>query len=145
MLGWYDVKSTVDIPSTPGFTMSIRSKLRSTCLIFILVSGAVLRGQSRDNAIGGSGSLRQHYNDAQKLQQAGNLSGAADQYRAFLSDALGQLAVGYLLVPDYSQAAPLFDEALTLEPDSPSLLLDYARTTFMMGDLDHAKTLATEF
>ena len=52
---------------------------------------------------------------------------------------------GTVSCADYTQAAPLFDEALTLEPDSPSLLLDYARTALMLGDLAHAKTLATEF
>jgi tetratricopeptide (TPR) repeat protein len=125
--------------------MSIRSKLRSTCLLLILISAATLYGQTRDNGSAGDGSLRQHYNDAQKLQQMGKLSEAAGEYRAFLADALGELAAGYALVPDYALAAPLFDEALTLEPDSPSLLLDYARTALLQGDLAHAKTLATEF
>lgn len=124
--------------------MSIRSKLRSTSLIFLLLSAATLRGQTGNESID-SGSLRQHYNDAQKLQQMGKLSEAAEQYRAFLADALGELAIGYVLVPDYTHAAPLLDEALTLEPDSPSLLLDYARTALVMGDLGHAETLATEF
>jgi tetratricopeptide (TPR) repeat protein len=89
--------------------------------------------------------LRQHYDDAQKLQQMGNLSEAAQHYRAFLADALGELAIGYVLLPDYTLAAPLFDEALTLEPDSPTLLLDYARTALVQGDLAHAKTLAAEY
>ena len=89
--------------------------------------------------------LQQHYNEAQTLQQTGKLTEAAEQYRAFLADALGELAIGYALVPDYSQAAPLFDEALALEPDSASLLLDYARTALVLGDLDHARTLASEF
>ncbi len=53
--------------------------------------------------------------------------------------------MGYGLVQDYTHAAPLFDEALTLQPDSPTLLLDYARTALTLGDLAHAKTLATEF
>jgi tetratricopeptide (TPR) repeat protein len=79
------------------------------------------------------------------LQQTGKLSEAAEQYRAFLAEALGELAMGYGVVRDYGQAAPLFDEALALEPDSPSLLLDYARTALMLGDFAHAKTLATEF
>jgi tetratricopeptide (TPR) repeat protein len=89
--------------------------------------------------------LQQHYNDAQQLQRVGKLNEAAEQYRAFLADALGELAVGYGIVQDYTHAAPLFDEALTLEPGSPSLLLDYARTALMLGDLAHAETLATEF
>jgi tetratricopeptide (TPR) repeat protein len=109
------------------------------------MTAAVLRGQTGDNGAVGSGSLRQHLNEAQELQRTGRPSEAAEQYRAFLADALGELAMGYGLVRDYAQAAPLFDEALTLEPDSPSLLLDYARTALVLGDLGHARTLATEF
>ena len=125
--------------------MSIRSKLRSTSFIFLLLSAATLYGQAGNHESVSSGSLRQHYDDAQKFQQMGKLSEAAEQYRAFLADALGELAIGYVLVPDYKHAAPLFDEALTLKPDSPALLLDYARTALVLGDLAHAETLATEF
>jgi tetratricopeptide (TPR) repeat protein len=125
--------------------MSIRFKRRRTYLIFILISAASLCGQIKSNGTGGSESLRQHYDHAQELQQAGKLSEAAEQYRAFLADALGELANGYGLVKDYAHAAPLFDEALTLNPASPSLLLDYARTALVLGDLAHAKTLAMEF
>ena len=114
-------------------------------LLLILISAAALCGQTGHNGSVGSESLQQHYNDAQELQRTGKLNEAAEQYRAFLADALGELAMGYGLVRDYAQAAPLFDEALTLEPDSPSLLLDYARTALALGDLAHAKTLATEF
>ena len=136
---WYDVKSI------PGFIMPIRFKRRGTFLIFLLTCVAILPAQTANKGAVGSGSLQQHYNNAQTLQQAGKLSEAAEQYRAFLADALGELAMGYSLVRDYAQAAPLFDEALTLEPGSPSLLLDYARTALALGDLAHAKTLATEF
>jgi tetratricopeptide (TPR) repeat protein len=75
----------------------------------------------------------------------GRLSEAAEQYRAFLADALGELAIGYGLARDYKHAASVFDEALTLEPGSPSLLLEYAQTALVLGDLDHAKTLAAKF
>ena len=125
--------------------MSIRFKRRSIFLILLLVSAAALEGQTGGKKAVGSPSLRQHYNDAQELQRSGRLSEAAEQYREFLADALGELAMGYGLVRDYAQAAPLFDDALTLQPNSPSLLLDYARTALALGDLAHAKTLATEF
>ena len=144
--GWYDLKSIVDIsPFLPCFIMPIRFNLRRTSAIFLLISAATLVGQTRNDGSAGDGSLQRHYKDALELQQAGNLTEAANQYRAFLADALGQLATGYALVPDYSNAAPLFDEALALEPDSPSLLLDSARTALLMGDLEHARTLATAF
>ena len=125
--------------------MSSRSTLRGASLIFLMISAAVVCGQTRDRVSVDSVPLQQHYNDAQKLQQMGKLSEAAEQFRAFLADALGELAIGYVLVPDYTRAAPLFDEALTLEPDSSSWLLDYARTALVLGDLDRAKTLATKF
>ncbi len=125
--------------------MSIRFKLRGIYLTLLLIFSATLCGEAQNHESSDSGSLRQHYNDAQKLQQVGKLSEAAEQYRAFLADALGELAIGYSLVPDYTHAAPLFDEALSLEPDSPSLLLDYAQTALAQSDLAHAKTLATEF
>jgi tetratricopeptide (TPR) repeat protein len=144
MAGWYDGKSMAGATLIPGLTMSFRSVL-SVFFISISMCAAVLRGQTAGPKPAGDGLLRQHYNDAQKLQLMGKLSDAAEQYRAFLASALGELAIGYVLVPDYTQAAPLFQEALTLQPDSPSLLLDYARTALLMGDLDPAKTLATEF
>lgn len=120
--------------------MPIRTRLRDVLIIFTLISTAGLYGQTGD-----SQSLRQRYNHAQELQQAGKLNEAAEQYRAFLADALGELAMGYGQAKDYAGAAPLFDEALTLEPASQSLLLDYAQTAQVLSDPDHAKTLAAEF
>jgi tetratricopeptide (TPR) repeat protein len=135
---------SIFFPSIPGFIMHIRLKLRGTGLILLLSSAPALGLQSGDHGSADE-PLRQHYNSAQELQRAGKLNDAAEQYRAFLADALGELAIGYILVPDYTQAAPLFDEALSLEPDSQSLLLDYGRAALVSGDLDHARTLATEF
>ena len=143
--GWYDLKSTVDIPSIPWLhhvhPIQTPWHIPSSHIDFCC---GPLRAD-REQWSRRQRSLRQHYNDAQELQRTGKLSEAAEQYRAFLADALGELAIGYGLARDYTQAAPLFDEALTLEPDSPSLLLDYARTALALGDLAHAKTLATEF
>ena len=142
---WYDVKSTMAIPSIPGFIMSLRSELRGTCLVFLWISAATLCGQAGNKVAPENDSLRQHYTQAQKFQRAGKLSEAAEQYRTFLADALGELALGYGQLQDYTHAAPLFDEALALQSRSPTLLLDYARTALLLGDFAHAKTLATEF
>jgi len=125
--------------------MCIRSRLRSVFLILLIISATDLYGQHGNSISAGDGLLRQDYRNAHELQRAGKLNDAAEQYRAFLADALAQLATGYALVPDYPRAAPLFDEALALEPRSPSLLLEYAHTALALGDVTHAKTLATEF
>lgn len=119
--------------------MSFRLRFRGTLLV-LLLAWAVVRGQTQSNP-----SLIANYNEAQESQRSGKLSEAADKYRAFLAHALGTLATEYSYARDYAQAAPLFDEALALEPHSPSLLLDYARAALTLGDLEHARTLATEF
>ncbi len=125
--------------------MFFRSELRAACVGLALISAATLLAQTAGRGSSGEENLQKQYDKAQELQGAGKLAEAAGQYRVFLAEALGELALGYAIVPDYARAAPLFDEALALEPDSPSLLLDYARLALTMGDLAHAKTLAAEF
>jgi tetratricopeptide (TPR) repeat protein len=88
--------------------------------------------------------LQQHYDDAQKFQASGNLPQAARQYRIFIADALGQLAIEHARIEDYEKAAPLFDEALRLAPSSPTLQIEYAQAAFVHGDLSRAKSLAEE-
>jgi len=117
-----------------------QSKLRGAYLIFLLISAAPLRGQINNHE-----ALQRHLVDAQQVQRTGKLSEAAEQYRAFLADALGELAMGYGVARNYTRAAALFEEALALQPNSSALLLDSARAALMTGDLAHAKTLATEF
>jgi len=124
--------------------MSVRHKLRGPQIILIFIA-VLFQAQSQTRKPDSNGPLQQHLADAQELQRAGKLNEAAGQYRAFLADALGELAMGYGLAGDYTHAAPLFDEALALKPDSPSLLLDYARMALTLGDLNRAKTLASEF
>src|ERR1700744_526161 len=130
--------------SNRGPNMFLRSGVRGVCLGLALVSAATLLGQTRNLGSTGQGTLQKTFDQAQEFQRVGKLSEAAGQYRAFLAEALGELAVGYAVVPDYARSAPLFDEALSLEPSS-TLLLDYARTALTMGDIAHAKTLAAEF
>lgn len=124
--------------------MSARSELRAAFLICILLSAALF-GQALEKGSEKNETLQQHYIHAQELQQAGKLNDAANEYREFLADAFDELAMGYGLARDLQHTAPLFENALILEPDSPTLLLDYARTALTLGDLDHAKALATEF
>ncbi|WP_251106790.1 tetratricopeptide repeat protein [Alloacidobacterium dinghuense] len=134
-----------DRPSSVGFIMPLRRNPLGICLCFTVFSVATHGAQTGNSKSVKTGSLQQHYDAAQEFQRTGKLSEAAEQYRAFLADALGKLAIGYGLAQDYSNAAPLFDEALALDSDSRSLLLDYARTAFMLGEFAHAKTLATEY
>ena len=130
--------------SSRGPDTFLRSGVRGVCLGLALISAATFLGQTSGLGSAGGATLQKQYDEAQEFQRVGKLSEAAGHYRAFLADALAELAVGYAVVPDYTHSAPLFDEALSLDP-SPTLLLDYARTALTMGDFAHAKTLANEF
>jgi tetratricopeptide (TPR) repeat protein len=120
------------------------AKLLGAILVLLLFADVGLQGQATGKRPAVD-ALGRHYDRAEKLQQTGKLSDAAQEYRAFLAGALGELAMGYGLARDYRHAAPLFDASLALEPDSAELLLNYARTALVLGDLDRAKTLAANF
>ncbi len=112
-------------------------------LLGAFVSGAIAQapaaGQPDVGAI-----LRRHYDAAQSFQSQGRLPQATAEYRLFLGDALAELALGEAQQGDYAKAAPYFDGALALEPNSPQLRLDYARAAMDFGDFDHARTLARQ-
>jgi len=112
------------------------------CSLFaVLFLTAVLPAQSED-ANGGSAALRQHMDAAHRAERAGNLDEAAVQYRAFLAQALDQLAIDHAQLGDYTKTVAYFDEALALTPDALALHRDYAIAALQAGDLQRAETLA---
>lgn len=127
----------------------IRSTISVLCaalLLVVLPCPQVKAQQQLSRKAGAlSSNLQQHYDTAQRLQQSGDFQHAAQEYRIFLADVLGQLAVGQSRAGDYSKAASLFDDALVLVPNSPELLLAYARSALSLGDPAHAETLARKF
>jgi tetratricopeptide (TPR) repeat protein len=86
--------------------------------------------------------LRRHYDQAQAAQAAENLPEAAHQYRIFIADALGEMALQYAHLGEYSQAAPLFDETLLLAPKSPGLKVSYAQAALDAREYSRARTVA---
>jgi tetratricopeptide (TPR) repeat protein len=122
-------------------SMSIQRKLVIVGAILVLGPAAAPQAMSR-TAQAGDSTLKDRYNAALRFQKAGDLDRAATEYRAFLADAVGQLAAGHAYLDDYAKAAPLFDEALALAPDSASLRLEYARSALLAADYPHAETLA---
>lgn len=121
--------------------MLISVKLIAWGALTGLSMGIVTQAQSKRTEPAGS-DLQSHYAAAQRFQQKGNPEAAAREYRIFLSDAQGELAVGHTGVGDYSKAASLFDDALALQPNSPVLRLRYASTALKMGNFQRAESLA---
>lgn len=98
----------------------------------------VLSAQSKTE----SPSLRQQIDAAHRAEQAGNPEEAAKHYRAFLAQALDQLAIGDAQRGDYPGTTAYFDEALALTPDALPLRRDYATAALQAGDLQRAETQA---
>lgn len=103
----------------------------------------IAHAQAKDDSASQS-VLQKHYDDAQKFQASGDLPQAARQYRIFIADALDELAIAYAHIEDYDKAAPLFDEALKLAPNSPALQIEYAQAALTHGELSRARSLSEE-
>ncbi len=114
-------------------------------LAAVLLCSVVAAAQAPANDQQAKGpSLQSLYEAAQQAQKTGDLTKAAQNYRAFLAEALRQLANSNAHVGAYGRAAALFDEALALSPHSPSLERDYAAAELDAGDLKRAESLARE-
>jgi len=109
--------------------------------VFAVPFFAAVIPTQRKNADPESAALRQHMDAAHRAERAGNLDEAAGHYRAFLAQALDQLALEHEQLGDYAKTAAYFDEALELTPDSFPLRLDYDLAALQAGDLQRAETL----
>jgi tetratricopeptide (TPR) repeat protein len=124
-------------------------KLNSSSLLglslMVLAGGFPISArQAQPPAAGQNDSvLQRRYDAAQKYQAARDLDHAAQQYRIFIADALGELALGRAHAGEYDKAANYFDTALNLVPDFPTMQIEYARVALDNGNLDHAKLLAS--
>jgi tetratricopeptide (TPR) repeat protein len=113
-------------------------------MVAVLCSTAVLSAQGNGSEAG-STAPQKNFDAARRFQQTGKQVEAAEQYRAFIAQSLGELAIGHAQLGDYATAASYFDDALALTPNSISLRLRYAQTALELGDLSHAETLSRAF
>lgn len=120
-------------------TLTMASRIVSALL---LICSAAAAQSPASNPPPKNSTLQGLYEAAEQAQKTGDLKQAAESYRGFLAEALGELANSHAQIGDYPGAGELFDEALTLEPNSPSLRRDYAATALESGDLKHAESLA---
>jgi tetratricopeptide (TPR) repeat protein len=114
-------------------------------VVLLLLGG--LQGsaqQSKEQSTPPDGSiLQRRYDAAQKFQAANDLEHAAQQYRIFIADALGEFALGHARAGQYDKAANDFDTALHLVSDFPAMKIQYARVSLDAGNPDHAILLAS--
>lgn len=115
--------------------------LLSSLLLAGLIVGTSQAQQSAKTA--NQSVLDRRYKAAQDFQAANELDKAAQQYRIFIADSLGQIAIGRAHAGEYDKASPAFDEALTLVPNFPALQLEYARVAFENDNIDRARLLSS--
>ena len=121
-----------------GKPINVACKCASAVILATLLAIPTLSAQQTNGSI-----LDRRYKAAQAFQAANELDKAAQQYRIFIADSLGQIALGRAHAGEYDKASPEFDEALKLVPDFPALQLEYARASLESGNVDHAKLLAS--
>jgi tetratricopeptide (TPR) repeat protein len=84
-------------------------------------------------------SLEHHYQAARTFSVGGNPDRAAVEYRAFLGEAMRQMANARVNAGNSASALPLFEEAIALDPESAELHLDCASALLRRGDADRAQ------
>ena len=99
---------------------SFESRLisRAGIAAILLISAAAISGQNISKPDSADSPLQQHYDAAEALQAKGDSAQAATEYKLFLAEARHRVANGRAQVGEYSEAAPLFDEAFTFTPDN---------------------------
>jgi tetratricopeptide (TPR) repeat protein len=87
-------------------------------------------------------SLQQHYQAAEKYQAADDEEHAAQEYQAFLADALHRVANGRAQMGEFELAFALFDQATAFAPHDANLILDYAAASLSADKLQKSEALA---
>ena len=85
-------------------------------------------------------AAQQHFDSAQTYQLAGDLEGAAKEYRRAIAIGLDHLGNLRSAGHDYAGAVQLLQQALAVDPDSPDPAVDLAITELYSGDLPKAET-----
>lgn len=123
--------------------MSLRTKLHFPLVLLVTTCASHPAATAQNAGKPASNSvLQKRYEAAQKFQSANDLDHAAQQYRIFLADALGEVAIGRAQAGQFDRAEDNFDEALQLVPDFPLMQLQYARAALTAGHAEHASLLA---
>src|ERR1700676_1284247 len=70
--------------------------------------------------------LQQHYDAARTFAIGGDQQHAAEEYKAFLAEALRRTANARTHEGDLPAAEALFKDAIAVAPENPEIRLDYA-------------------
>jgi tetratricopeptide (TPR) repeat protein len=121
-------------------------RFRLPAVVFLIVLS--LAGVSRlaatqaQSAKSGRETLQHHYDAARTFQISGNQTQAAVEYKTFLAEVLRQIGDTNTNDGKFEEADKLLTEALTLAPENPDVVLDYAALRLQQGRPKEAQPLA---
>jgi tetratricopeptide (TPR) repeat protein len=125
-------------------TVQIKFNCGASAVVLLLAALPALHGQTNKGRPLREATLQDHYDLAESFQAQGNLTQAELQYKLFLADALHRIANGRAQTGEYTQATPLFDQALNLASNHTDWRLDYAKAALAAKDFSKAKLLAQQ-
>lgn len=89
-------------------------------------------------------TMRRHYDAAYSLQKRGDVPGADREHRLFLAAALHHVANTRANIGEYSEAEPLYEDALQFAATDVDLHFDYAKAAMDAEDPQKALRLTTD-
>lgn len=106
-------------------------------LCAVACSSASMTAQSS-----GDISMHRHYDAAYRLQSSGDTAGADAEHRLFLAEALHHVANTRANIGAYDRAAPLYEQALRLDPANIDLQFDWMKAAMDAENPRQAEQLA---
>jgi tetratricopeptide (TPR) repeat protein len=112
--------------------------------LLLLGANSAAPGQGAGAAHAGNSPLLGKYVEATTLLTKGDLAQATLAYKLFLAEILHRVANGRAETGEYPEAAPLFDEALKLDPANGAISFDSAAAALGAHDLPKAERIGKE-
>jgi len=114
--------------------------LASILALTVLLQNQLFADQTAKG--GETDSLQQHYQAARTFAVGGDTERAATEYKAFLSEALQQMANARANAGNFTSSFQLFEEAIQAAPDSPLVREGYSTALVLGGDAERARVQA---
>src|SRR6266853_4201897 len=116
--------------------LSVLASSLTTGMLCLLVSAHLCVGQTAKGS--DSDTLQQHYQAARTFAVGGDTERAAAEYKAFLAEAMRQMANARAHAGNFTSAFQLFEEAIQVAPDSPLIREGYSTALVLGGEAERA-------
>ncbi len=126
-----------NLPSNLSVPTSASAVVFVLCLLLLVQPCAGQAAKAPD-----TDTLQQHYQAARTFAVGGDSERAATEYKAFLSEALRQMANARANAGNFTSSFQLFEEAIQAAPDSPLVREGYSTALVLGGDAERARVQA---